>query len=29
MLREFSFYNVIDKIRARPGMFIGNSSPSM
>jgi hypothetical protein len=28
MLREFSFYEVIDKIRVRPGMFIGNSSPN-
>lgn len=28
MAREFSFYDVIDKIRLRPGMFIGDTSPN-
>jgi hypothetical protein len=28
MLHEFSFYDVIEKIRVRPGMYIGDSSPN-
>jgi hypothetical protein len=28
MLLEFSIYDVIDKIRPRPGMYIGDSSPN-
>jgi hypothetical protein len=28
MLREFSIYDVIDKIRVRPGMYIGSASPN-
>jgi hypothetical protein len=28
MLHEFSLYDVIDMIRPRPGMYIGDSSPN-